>query len=351
GPARAYAAVDADTLAAAGFVRAARADSVAFFGPDAEVLLSDAFLNTHCFIAVSGRDEARGLVGLSFRPIPGRKLADIAGTLWIEPRTSELRYIEFHYVGLPRALSVARAGGRTDFRRLSNGLWIVDRWYIRTPLVAAQLNDDFSVAALGESGGMIIQTSADSAHTLFQLSGTVRDSVRGLPLAGAQVYLSGTPYSTRTDSLGNYSLGAVPGGTYLVSFWHPTVDSLPYFPTSRRLHLQGASPVQLDLAIPSSKTLVSRACPASPTEGVVSGYVLTDRGAAGGKMVTATLPGTRRFRAISDSAGRYVICGIPPGRNVRITSEGSTVEFRQLDGHSRFVRVDLLPIGSPRELD
>lgn len=152
---KAWAAIDPDTLARYGFVRKLTGDSLLYYGPDADVLLSDAFLDTHCFSVVFGVDENKGLVGLAFKPVAKRKLQDIMGTLWLDPRTSQLRYIEYGYTNQPRMYDFPDVGGETHFRRLNNGAWIVERWYIRLPEVIRMPND-YKLRAYSESGGEVI---------------------------------------------------------------------------------------------------------------------------------------------------------------------------------------------------
>lgn len=123
----AYAAIHPDSLARFGYVRYTKTDSIAYYGPDDAVLLSDSFLDTHCFTIVNGKDESRGLIGVAFEPTPKRRVPDINGTMWIDPATSERKYVEFRYTGVPSEIDQKKAGGHTNFRRLPNGMWIVDR--------------------------------------------------------------------------------------------------------------------------------------------------------------------------------------------------------------------------------
>jgi hypothetical protein len=147
-----YAAVALDTLLRYGFVRKDEADMV-FYGVDADVLVSDAFLDGHCFHSVMGEGKNRGSIGLAFSPVPNTKLPDVKGTLWLDPKTFELEYLEFTYENLPREYRLRGIGGRTEFRRLDNGAWIVDKWYIRMPvLVGRGGNRGYGIQ---EEGGQI----------------------------------------------------------------------------------------------------------------------------------------------------------------------------------------------------
>ncbi|MGH7562130.1 MAG: carboxypeptidase-like regulatory domain-containing protein, partial [Gemmatimonadales bacterium] len=84
-----FGALPPELLAKRGFVFEANG-SMTFAGPDAVLLLSDQFVQTHCFHAVSGADE---LVGLAFEPVPRRKVPDVRGTLWVSRATSELQFL------------------------------------------------------------------------------------------------------------------------------------------------------------------------------------------------------------------------------------------------------------------
>jgi hypothetical protein len=120
-------------------------------GPDADVLLSDDFLDAHCFRAAT--DRARpALVGLAFEPAAGTKPA-IRGTLWIDRASFELRFVEFTYVRLPWNVNAPAAGGRVAFRRLPGGGFIVESWWLRSPLVSRALGQRrYSLDAYLETG-------------------------------------------------------------------------------------------------------------------------------------------------------------------------------------------------------
>ena len=106
----------------------------AYFGPDASVLLSEAFHEDHCFRLVEGKGRNDGMVGLSFRPIHRQTHADIEGTLWLDGRTAELSSLEFLYVGkVPARKDGLRGSGRVEFDRLSDGPVIVRNWWIQMP--------------------------------------------------------------------------------------------------------------------------------------------------------------------------------------------------------------------------
>lgn len=146
-----FASIPADSLARVGYVQF-RADvgQLLFHGPDAGVLLSEAFLASHCFRLREGR---RGMLGLAFEPVPGARGVDVQGTLWLDRASAELRNVEFSYTGL-RSADRGRMGGRLDFARLPSGLWIVRKWSLRWPLSRAELDARTRMLHVGPTYGI-----------------------------------------------------------------------------------------------------------------------------------------------------------------------------------------------------
>ena len=105
------------------------------FAPNAEVLLSPSFVSEHCLHLVPGRGARRGMIGLGFEPVESRTLPDIAGVLWLDVGTAELRDLEFRYTGLPDYMPVGKIGGSVEFARLPNGGWVMRRWAVRAPIL------------------------------------------------------------------------------------------------------------------------------------------------------------------------------------------------------------------------
>ena len=132
-----FASAPAADLAVRGYIIAG-ADSVSYYGPDAVVMQDSSFLMSHCFRLV--RRSLRGVpqVGLSFRPEPRRRLPDVRGVLWLDEATAELRALEFSYTGVPEGVNDERIGGTVEFFRIPSGAWIVRRWELRMPRLAAQ---------------------------------------------------------------------------------------------------------------------------------------------------------------------------------------------------------------------
>ncbi len=124
----------ADSLAQYGFIQPG--DPVGgpiYYGPDVAVFFSDAFLGSHCFrLLPAPRGEAE-LIGLSFEPLPGRKVADIEGVLWVHQREGLTR-LEYRYAPTPEWMRHGRAGGVLRFDRISTGRPIITQWSIQAPI-------------------------------------------------------------------------------------------------------------------------------------------------------------------------------------------------------------------------
>ncbi|MEX2179681.1 MAG: carboxypeptidase-like regulatory domain-containing protein [Gemmatimonadaceae bacterium] len=167
---RAFAATPPETLIARGYVRTSPDDEPVFDMPNAETLLSDAFIDGHCF-AIRKPPAGEDWIGLGFRPRRTiRGVTDIRGVLWLDRSTAELRRIEFEYANLPTGEyricdlkphvpltpdrmgevppfkqpqpqcqtarnrnNSLRLGGHADFVRLRTGEWLVANWNLRTP--------------------------------------------------------------------------------------------------------------------------------------------------------------------------------------------------------------------------
>lgn len=133
---RPFVSLSGDALSRGGYWRVQTNDSIAYYAPDADVLLSTAFARDHCFSVAERDGERAGLSGMTFEPVSGRELPDVRGTIWLDARTFELKLVEFRYSRLPVATTNRYVGGEVQFARLSSGAWIVERWFIRMPRYA-----------------------------------------------------------------------------------------------------------------------------------------------------------------------------------------------------------------------
>jgi len=137
----------AETLAVYGYVRGGT-----YYGPDLGVLFSPSFLTQHCLhTQLPGRGQDSTVVGVAFEPVRDRNVADIAGVLWLDRTTAELKDLEFRYTNL--RLRTRHAGGQIDFRRLPSGAWVIQRWWLRAPMALLRGSaDTIGVGGYRESG-------------------------------------------------------------------------------------------------------------------------------------------------------------------------------------------------------
>lgn len=153
---RVFAATPTDTLAVAGYVRRLENGGAVYDAPSADALLDDRFLQTHCFGVVGAPKGHDAWIGIAFTPRATRDgVVDVAGVLWLDRSTAELRRLEFTYANLPsesyrlctvpghtgdsicqsfveKGLNRFGTGGDADFERLSSGEWLVKRLTIYT---------------------------------------------------------------------------------------------------------------------------------------------------------------------------------------------------------------------------
>lgn len=243
-------------------------NAAVFYAPDANALLSSAFLRDHCFGLVQGGSARPGLTGLSFQPVRGRTTPDIRGTMWLDSRTYELREVEFRWTGLPRELAHDSIGGEVHFARLPDGHWIVKRWVLRMPRTKLVLRRGAGVVrdpllqldGIGVEGGMILVQGASQLDEPGSVTGTVVRS-NGKPLAGARVRLVGSAFSTVADARGRFALDGVPPGQYAIIAEHADFDVFGVRAAEQEIFLEEAGIRRVTLNALGEKELVDKLCP------------------------------------------------------------------------------------------
>ena len=268
-----FVALSADSLASKGFVNLTPEESV-YWAPDAEVLLSDIFLDTHCFKIEGGSNDAPGLVALRFEPVLERDVIGIKGTLWLDDTTAELRYLEFEYKSrnLPRALRAANAGGRVDFRALPNGTWVVESWQIRMAVagrrnvVSSLIREPVLLGIVIQSGevlrvhgdeGVVLETGSGQ-----RIRGVVLDSTGQSGLPGARVFIGGEGAVATTDADGRFELDRLATAEYQVHFTHPYLEDLAYQPESKKARVRGPgkAPPEIRFVAPPLERVLDDVC-------------------------------------------------------------------------------------------
>lgn len=175
-----FTAARGDSLLKRGFIQE-RADGTYYYAPDAELLLSDDFVDGHCF-GITRDPAAAGSVGLTFSPRRGGPQHDIRGALWINESSGELERIEFSFTGIAPHVSEPYAGGRVEFVRLADGRWIIPRWYVRMPRYvqrplrlnagtgSTRVGFSTIVSSVLETGGEVLMDATTTEDTSAQLS-------------------------------------------------------------------------------------------------------------------------------------------------------------------------------------
>ena len=206
-----FTSLSADSLERVGYV-VRHGSELVFHGPDATALLAEPFAATHCMRLVhseASTGERAGWLGLAFEPVARRSVADIEGTIWLDPRSAELRELEFRYVGGPRLTSWDRGGGRVSFMRLPTGGWIVRDFALRMPV---------STFRADETAGEVMQVARDGrlvwARRVVSITLRLLDSANHAPIVGARLWLVGIDRSVTTDSTGRAAFDSIPPGTY-----------------------------------------------------------------------------------------------------------------------------------------
>lgn len=356
-----------------GFVSVANDRTTTYFAPSIDILLSNAFVEDHCFrMAGDRRDQT--LVGVAFEPTPERKkLPEIRGTLWLDRKTAELRRLDYRYVNVSREEEVA--GGDVAFARLTDGGWVISRWNIRMPLLEEVVRTQalggnaVRLTGLQVSGGEVVlvtRATAIGRDTLWSrpalvLAGVVIDSASGTPIANAAVSLMGANAGATTDSRGRYSIAGVLPGTYLVETRTPELDAIGSVNQSTLTF--DDSTASYRIRVPSAAQLTASICAAralGPSDAAIVGRVFQkgDTIPAANARVTAewtdiavrdehgvTVQRTgRRLEGRTAVDGVYRLCGVPRGTTITLGASMGAVrsEVRNLRSDGVITRADLL---------
>jgi hypothetical protein len=374
----AFKSVPAALLAKEGYV-VADGGVTTFYAPDAEVLLSEAFVNGHCFHLET---PAGNLIGVGFKPSRDRReMREIQGTLWLDRQSAELKTLEFTYTNLSDVAEAAGAGGRVEFLRLGDGNWLVSRWSVRMPkLSAVERRTSIGTGNVMVSGtGTVvraIQVTGGEVTRVFHRDSMVYET-KGprvalqvvasdslLPAGGAQVTLDGTDYSAIADSLGRVVMSPVLPGRYVARVRTPLMDSLALPPVAREIETSEGARVD-SLTLPGARDALLKSCPVDSVrngEGMLRGRVRDEHGnAVKHAAVTVTwqrnvslISGTtadylnyveQTIGGLADDAGLWRVCGAPRETLLRVSvvaDSGSDLRNVRLAPGQAFTAVDLL---------
>lgn len=363
---RPFASASPDSLALYGFLSVEQEEAY-YWAPDAEVLLSDAFLDTHCFTLDREVADKRVLLGLRFRPAPDRRLPDVEGVLWLDQASSQLQFLEYDYVNLGRAAAVRGedASGRLYFRRLPNGTWVVHEWSIRAPQLV-EVRDQagaprrYDVSGYVEEGGAVTEISTAAGlvlnGSLTAITGVVSDSA-GMPAPGARVWLDGSDLSTWTDSDGEFLIEDVGAGTWTILATHPGLSRFGHTGSGATVTVDRNRVRQTSLQLPSLEALALERCGVSEREGGSTTFLgrvsrpdgsPADGAAIRVTWITSTTGLGMSFEGVrtdADAHGVFWACDLPRGQtlfaNVSLDDPSLEPSLFTLEDASGAVAVDV----------
>ena len=313
------------------------------FGPDADVLLDEAFATAYCFrLAPPARARPRQ-VGLAFAPARRQgDRVDIDGTLWVDTAARALSDIEFRYLGLPRYTDEFNPGGRISFRQMPNGIMLIDRWQLRGVGTAKedQLAEVEPITredlAPMEFGGELVRATWPDGRTWHASLGTLRIHAvtsGGQPAVGSVITLRDTQYRGTADANGDVVIADLAPGPYWPRIVDPRVSELGFWiPTPMTFVAERDSTFRATLRIPSAaEYAISRCVDAhqwnAGASWVILGRVVTSDGDAvnGARVSYAIRQGPVEWSSLSEtyftgSDGIFQECNqqLNAGRPVRI---------------------------------
>ena len=263
-------------------------DSSVFYAPDATVLLSEEFRDTHCFGLRRDEVEGEARLGLTFRPQRRSDVVQIEGTLWLDEASAALREVRLQYrnVPLPRGADRRRVGANLVFDRLPDGPFYVRDWWIRFPIAGEPFRRTVAGLSLPPQTVLVAyrQTGGRVADALVGgrafgtgegvVAGILRDSVSGEPLGGADIVLrewddaavflprpaaAEARFSALTDEAGAFRVAGLPDGVYALGVDHPRLRTAGIHVNERRVVVEDRTSPPVELWLPSAE-------PAEPSE-------------------------------------------------------------------------------------
>lgn len=168
------------------------------------------------------------------------------------------------------------------------------------------------------------------------LRGVVYDSLlTGGPMVGAKVVVDGLQQSADTDRRGRFVLDNVPEGSYLLTFYHPSLDSARLSAPAYRVTVPRGGLRNLQLFTPSFATTSQFLCGATldSNSTIVLGRVRAAEDGSPLAGATATVSwwemsfggaegvrnSDRTLTVDSDSLGEFRLCGVPTDVDLSMT--------------------------------
>jgi hypothetical protein len=221
-----------------------------------------------------------------------------------------------------------------------------------------------TAAALLWAGRLCAQGEGNNRPGVVR--GVVFDSlITSRLLEGAEIWIESTNRMARSDAAGKFVLSAVPPGRYLLTLYHPILDSAGLSVPPVMVDVTSDDSTDVRLATPSPAQAHHLLCPRDPLRRVGS-IVAVVRNATDDKPLPAVnisahwttydvgensvRSAPRAVEARSDATGHVLLCGLPTdvALVLRGRAEGGSVGMVVLDLAGRpFARADLhLTVGT-----
>ena len=177
------------------------------------------------------------------------------------------------------------------------------------------------------------------------LLGTVIDSVHSAPLVGATVFVLGTSRIGNTSERGLFNIDSIPPGMHKVHVLHELLDSLGIAMVTDSFEVVAGERKVLEMAVPSSETLVSLSCSAPVRRlgpSAIIGRLLdadTDQPVQGARISFAwselsLADGLKRMPrvrgATANADGVFRICGVPSEVEGTLQAEKSGITTAEI---------------------
>ena len=177
------------------------------------------------------------------------------------------------------------------------------------------------------------------------LLGTVYDSVHNEPLVGATVFVLGTSRIGATNERGLFNIDSLRPGMHRVHIAHELLDSLGIAMVTDSFEVAGGERKVLEMAVPSSESLVGLSCSAATRRlgpSAIIGRLLdadTDQPVPGGRVSFAwseisLAAGLKRvpkvLGATANADGLFRICGVPSEVEGTLQAEKSGITTAEI---------------------
>ena len=243
------------------------------FGPDADILVADAFAQGYCFRLAEPDKSRPGQIGVGFGAADFRAgRVDIEGTVWIDTVARALRDAEFRYVGMPQAAEQFHPSGTMSFATAANGVVFIDRWSLRlignapTPVYSPSCRTNCGM----QDSFYPAENGAEVSHAVWRNGlrwdarlGTVsiHATTGGRPATGTVLQLANSLYRGTTDTSGTLRIIGLLPGPYALKVRDPRLTGLGIsLPTSAKFTAERDSIVRLPLDVPTVEDFVVSLC-------------------------------------------------------------------------------------------